>query len=115
MTSIPSVPYAEAALLFHRAPKVERTGGDVARALYMPEHQAGELLKALCEAGILEFRPDPPQRYAYAPRDGMLAIAMDRFSAAYATDMIEMTNLIHGLAGKNAHRFANAFKLRKDR
>lgn len=50
LTSIPSVPFLEAALLFHRSPQTERTHIEVAHSLYLPEQKAAELLQALCEA-----------------------------------------------------------------
>jgi hypothetical protein len=115
VTSVPSVPYAEGVLLFHRTPALERTSDEVARALYLPEKNAEELLSAMCDAGVLERREASGVRYAYAPRDQHLADAIERLSAAYASSMIEVTNLIHDPTGKGARRFADAFRLRKAR
>jgi hypothetical protein len=115
LTSIPSVSYLEAALLFHRAPQVEYSGVDVARSLYLPEQKSAELLGALCEAGILEKQSGSETRYRYAPRGEALAAAIERLAEVYAADMIGVTLLIHDSTQKSAHRFADAFKLRKDR
>jgi hypothetical protein len=115
LTNIPSVSYLEAALLFHRAPQVECTRVDVARALYLPEQSSAQLLEALCEAGILELHSGAEVRYRYAPRDAALGAAIERLAEVYASDMIGVTRLIHDSTQKSAHRFAEAFKLKKDR
>lgn len=114
LTSIPSVPYLEAALLFRRSAQVERSARDLARALYLPEPRAAELLDALCKAGIVEACPGAEGRYRYAPGEA-LAAAIERLAEAYADDMVGITHLIHDPTQKSARRFADAFRLRKDR
>ena len=114
LTSVPSVPFVEAALLFHRAPRSELTRADVARALYLPEPEVAALLDRLCEAGILAVR-EPDELYRFAPREPALAGAIDRLAETYASDMIGVAHLIHDATGKSAQRFAEAFRLRKDR
>lgn len=118
ITSVPSVPYLEAALLFHARP-TERLGtADVARALYVSERSAGELLQLLRQGGLIApaeaERPESPAAFRYAPADEALAHAVDRLAQAYAHDLIAITNLIHDATQKSARRFADAFKLRKD-
>jgi len=115
LTSIPSVPYLEAALLFFRVPSTERTCAEVARALYLPEPRTQELIDGLCSAGVLEVLDQSPPSYRYAPRDTALADAIARLAQVYGRDMIGVTHLIHDAVAKNAYRFADAFKLRKDR
>lgn len=114
LTSIPSVPYLEAALLFHARPATEHTTADVARALYMPERAAAELLQALQQAGIVAPADGAPARFRYAPADPGLAGTLDALAGAYAADLIGITTLIHDATQKKAQRFADAFKLRKD-
>ena len=114
LTSIPSVPYLEAALLFRGQPSEQRSARDLARALYLPERAGAELLARLCAAGILQCTPDEPALYRYEPGDPTLARALDQLAAAYADDLVGVTNLIHDATRKNATRFADAFKLRKD-
>ena len=113
LTSIPSVPYLEAALLFHGG-AAERSCAEVARALYLPEAKAAELLGQLCDAGILALR-EPERLYRFAPRDAGLAQAIDRLAETYAGDTIGVTHLIHDATGKSAQLFADAFRLRKGR
>ena len=114
LTSIPSVPYLEAALLLHRRPDTASSAADVARALYLAEAKARELLEALSAAGIAQAQPGAEVRYRYAPRDAALATAVDRLAQAYAADLVGVARLIHDSTLRSAQRFADAFRLRKD-
>jgi hypothetical protein len=114
LTSIPSVPYLEAVLLFHHSAAVERDAGEVARALYVPEPRAQELLDLLLSAGILASCPGVPPRWRFEPRDEALRLAIHELALAYPSDVIAITHLIHDSAGRNAHMFADAFRIRKD-
>lgn len=113
LTSIPSVPYLEAALLFLRVPTIGRTASELAQALYIPEPKAAALVVELQAAGILAA-DEQGARYRYAPKTEALAQTLQLLAATYASDVIGVTNLIHEQTGKNAQRFADAFRLRKD-
>jgi hypothetical protein len=112
LTSIPSVPYLEALLLFHEAPARPRDAAEVARLLYLGERATAPLLEALCEAGLLRREADAG--YVYAPRDNALQDAVDGLAQVYARNLVGVTTLIHDATQKSAQRFADAFKLRKD-
>lgn len=111
LTSVPSVPYLEAALLFHRERATAKTPAEVARALYIQQRAAEELLLALQAAGIVAA---DGEGFRFQPSTDALGEALDSLSRAYASNLIEITNLIHNVTQKNAQRFADAFKLRKD-
>jgi hypothetical protein len=115
LTNIPSIPYLEAMLLFHRSPDVVRSSSEVARWLYLSERRTVELLQSLCEAGVVAVDAPGMSQYRYAPRDEALGRAVDALSEVYAADIVGVTRLIHDTTGKHAHLFADAFKLRKDR
>jgi Mn-dependent DtxR family transcriptional regulator len=110
LASIPSVSYLEAALLFRRQPS-RRTADEAARALYISTRGASEILSALCLAGVLSKIGD---HFEYAPRDAELASMLERLENAYATHLVAVTSLIHDKTHRNARRFADAFKLRKE-
>lgn len=112
LTSIPSVPYLEALLLFHEAPTRPRDAAEVARLLYSSERATAPLLEALHEGGLL--RREAGTSYVYAPRDDVLRDTVDRLARVYVRDLVGITTLIHDATQKNAQRFADAFKLRKD-
>ena len=112
LISIPSIPYLEAVLLFRREAPRRRTATQVSVDLYVTERAASELLEAMVAAGVLDRAGD---EFHYAPRDTVMAHALDRLADAYADDLIGVTNLVHDLTQKSARRFADAFRLRKDR
>jgi hypothetical protein len=114
MTSVPSVPYLEAMLLFHSASELERNRAEVASLLYLNEQVAGGLLEALCSAGVIVPAGRGDGRFRYAPGEAAQA-AIDRLALAYAGNLVGVTNLIHDRTQRSAQRFADAFKLREDR
>ena len=114
LTSVPSVPFLEAVLLFrrHRARVLGTT--DVMQALYLPEQTVLALLDRLVEAGMLASSAEAGAGWRYAPRDAPLADMLDRLAHAYAHDLVGISNLIHDGTRKSAERFAEAFKIRKE-
>ena len=115
LTSIPSVPYLEAMLVFHRQPSADFSAADIARALYIDEERARALLESLVSSGIVVGVGDNAARWRLGPRDDALQGLIDRLARTYDAEMIAVTHLIHDAVGKSAHRFADAFKLRKER
>ena len=115
LTSVPSVPHLEAALMMHAQPGVSRTAAEVAARLYVPEQVAADLLQSLCSAGMLKCDGGPPPQYRFEPDDPALDAAMAALARAYAADLVGVTKLIHDATQKSAQRFADAFRLRKDR
>lgn len=111
LTSVPSVPYAEAVLLLRRHPDKAFTVADLARGLYVSERVAQELLDLVVENGVAQ----PGEAgYRYQPRDEELAQAWNQFAASYAANLIGVTQLIHSGTHKSAQLFADAFKLRRE-
>jgi hypothetical protein len=109
LTSIPSVPHLEALLLVRREPHAEWDEGTLARRLYIGEKTAHSVLADLAEAGFVASIREGTVRYGPA-HDGQAEI-VDKVADAYAHDLIEVTNLIHG---RSALLFADAFRIRRD-
>ena len=114
MTSVPSVPFLEAMLLFQKQPHMRRNVAEVAARLYIKEAAAHTLLQDLAAAGVLALADAESGRFRYAPRDTGLAALIDHLAGVYSTHLIDISNLIHDQTQRNALQFANAFKLRKD-
>jgi hypothetical protein len=112
LTSIPSVPHLEAVLLMHGQPGERRTAIEVGARLYVPEHVAAGLLQSMCDAGLLSCEEGS---YWYEPGNPSLDGLLDALSKAYAADLVGVTKLIHDATQRTARRFADAFKLRKDK
>lgn len=111
LTSVPSVPYAEAVLLLRRLPDQAFGADDVARALYITERAAQELLQRAEQTGVAS---KDAAGHRYQPRDAAMAEAWDRFADCYAAHLIGVTKLIHSGTHKSAQLFADAFKLRRE-
>lgn len=115
LANIPSVPFLEALLLFHADAARPLGGTELAKALYLPLPRGEEILAQLVMAGIVQPDGQDASRCRYAPADADVAQVIDRLAHVYARNLIPITNMIHASAGANARRFAEAFKLRKDR
>jgi len=115
LTSVPTVPHLEAIVLFHGSPRLARTVSEVARALYLPESRASELLDYLCKIRCLRAPTAENPGYRYDPADEDMRQLLERVVSAYRLEMIEMTHLIHDSTRKSARLFADAFKFKKGR
>jgi hypothetical protein len=112
LTSIPSVPFLEAVLLLRAEPALPWDAARLAGRLYVPERTAAELLTQLGEAGIAAPH-ESAGAVRYAPREELGGL-LDRVAAAYAVDLVAITDLIHSRIDKRAQQFADAFRFRKE-
>jgi hypothetical protein len=110
MTSIASVPHLEALLLIRAEREKEWDAARIAHRLYIAEKSAADILVDLAAAAFLAVEGDPVGA-SYRPEAAGQAEMVDRVAAAYARDLVEVTNLIHR---KAARAFADAFRIRKD-
>jgi hypothetical protein len=115
LTSIPSVPYLEAALWLRGHAESDHDIDQVAHALYLAHADVAQLLGALEGAGVLVRTgiAEAP-KFRYQPKDAALAERFDELSDAYSSHLVEIAKLIHDATHRNAQRFADAFRLRKD-
>lgn len=112
LTSIPSVPHIEALMLMRSAAPAQWSAGELARRLYVRAEAAEAVLKDLCQSGILRCDP-AADTYSYEPDGAVPAELIDRLAAVYATELVEVTMLIHSKLDRKAQQFADAFNLRK--
>lgn len=114
LTSVPSVPFVEAMLLYMAKPDAALSVDEIARGLYVPRASAAQVVDALHEAQVVA--PDPQQGDAcrFAPASPELDAMLRRLADAYARDLIGVTDLIHSRTARRAQQFADAFRLRKD-
>jgi hypothetical protein len=116
LTSIESVPHLEALLLLRSNEAVFWNAAMVAGRLYIGEKIAQVLLRDLCRAGMCA--PDDAAegsiQYRYQPATPAMRTLIDRLAALYATQLLDVTHLIHSTLERKAHLFADAFTWRKD-
>lgn len=113
LTSTPSVPFVEAALLFMSQAGLALDTPTVARRLYMGEPAASQIIAQLATAGIVEESQGGAWRFA--PRSKELDRVLHLLAAYYSSHLIEVTDLIHAKGARQAQHFADAFRLRKDK
>ena len=114
LTSVRSVPFVEALLLFRAAHGEDLDTRALAQRLYVNERGAAELAGELHAAGVLERDAHNPELYRYAPASPELASMLDMLASFYASNLVDVTQLIHSVSTRRAMQFADAFKLRKD-
>jgi Mn-dependent DtxR family transcriptional regulator len=112
-TAVPSVPYAEALLLFLSAHDGELETVAVARRLYITDPAATALVEELRAAGVVA-PGSAPGTHVFAPRDGEHERLLRLTARYYTTHLIDVTELIHSSTARHARRFADAFKFRKE-
>jgi hypothetical protein len=108
---IDSVAHLEALLLLRGPPQLTWTAPAVARRLYVGESEAARLLGALvsCELAVTDGSD-----FHYHPRDAEMTDLVDQLARTYARSLVPVTQLIHE-RDTAIRKFADAFKIRKDR
>jgi Mn-dependent DtxR family transcriptional regulator len=110
LTSVTSVPFVEALLLFREAKGEPLETEHVARRLYVPVQAAAAVVAELANAGIVE-RSGTAHRYNPGEE---LAGRVELLATYYRSHLVEVTDLIHAKTARQAQRFADAFKWRND-
>jgi len=115
LTSVPSVPFLEALLLLRADPGQPWDSALLASRLYVRERVASQLLDDLRTAGMAR-RCDTPDTHChcYGPASASLRQRIDQLADVYASQLVEVTHLIHSTLERKAQQFADAFRLRKD-
>lgn len=109
---IPSVPHLEALLLMRAEASAPWNAEALARRLYISQKVAEGLLRDLTDAGLVQSSDGVG--YMYGPRKEELASVVAELAAAYSRHVVAIASLIHSLGDRKAHRFADAFRWRKD-
>lgn len=113
LTSVPSVPFVEALLVFREARGNHLDTEFVRRRLYLPEKAAAEVVAQLLAARFVEADPAGTGMHRFAPHED-LASMVETLATYYRSQLVEVTDIIHSRTGRMAQQFANAFKWRKE-
>ncbi|WP_409989631.1 hypothetical protein [Cellvibrio sp.] len=89
----------------------------MAKRLYVAEDAAEKMLKDLAKIGICKQHPQEREHFVYAPKRAELNQMITELADFYASNLIEVTNMVHSKAhqGKRVHLFADAFKFNEDK
>lgn len=113
LTSVPSVPFLEALLIYREARGEPLPPTQLSRRLYISETLAAEVVEQLVAARFVIPAEDLGVGHRFAPEEGVAGM-VERLAAHYRSHLVEVTSLIHSRTGRMAQQFADAFKLRKD-
>ena len=108
---IDSVPELEAVLLLLGAAGRTWTGEEAGARLYVSVAVATHVLDRLTARGLVKLTDG---RYRYVPASPELDEAVAMLARAYASNLIAVTQLIHGKPGASILQFADAFRLRQE-
>lgn len=111
LTSVPSVPFVEAFLLFREMAGSPLPIEQVAGRLYIGLTQAADIVRELRAAKVVEAAGDQGHRYAPSAE---LAPMLDLLAEHYRANLVEVSALIHSRTSRAAHKFADAFRIRKE-
>lgn len=113
--NVPSIPHLEAILLLRNKSAQVWDAVEVAKRLYIPEKKALAILAELVASGIFELRKQGnAKKYCYQPASNEIRETVDETALAYASNLVEITDLIHSRTSKKAQQFADAFKWREE-
>jgi hypothetical protein len=111
LTSVPSVPFVEAMLIYGAAGGEPVPVETVASRLYVPPRTANEIVEQLVGAGVIA---PAGNGHRFAPASPELAGRLQQLTQFYRSNLVGVTDLIHSRSRRAAQQFADAFKLRKD-
>ena len=111
LAAIPSVPHLEALLLLRGPPVDSWSPAQLARRLYVDDSTGIRLLDDLRDAGLAVADADG---WRYYPSEASLHAVVEQLATVYSRHVIAITELIHSSSERKAHRFADAFRLRKE-
>jgi hypothetical protein len=115
LNQIESVPHLEALLLvWTQRPKSWKTE-EIAKALYVPDELAGDILRDLCQRGLLRESRDAASTYEYnsgsQEQDDLVAAV----NSVYRKELVRISRMIHAKAPSALREFARAFRITKDK
>lgn len=106
-----SVPMLEALLLV-RSPTDEWTVSKLAARLYLSESRVKGLVEELCTEGFASFDGTAVR---YAPSSDEIDALVNQVATIYSRQVVAVTELIHSRLDRQAHDFADAFRLRREK
>lgn len=101
-------------LLLRGDPACSWDAKDTAQRLYLRPQVASELLHQLANAGIATADQRSEGSFRFQPVSPELRTLLDQLAAAYSSDLVGITELIHSRIDKRAQHFADAFRWRKE-
>jgi hypothetical protein len=115
LDNIDSVAQLEALLLLRGEAGNAWRPSAVARRLYIQPRVAAKVLRILHERELIALADPEVPAYKYGPTTPERVRLVEDLATTYGKQLVAVTQLIHAKAAGNAQRFADAFRLRKDK
>ena len=112
LTSVPSVPFVEALLVYQAAGGAPVGVETVAARLYIAARTAADIVEQLVAARIVV--PAAEAGHRYEPGSPELGEIVQQLARFYRSHLVQVTELIHSRTLRRATQFADAFRIRKD-
>lgn len=109
---IDTIPHLEALLLVWRNQPRRWTASEIARALYVPEESALNILEGLHRRGLLAVSED---QYRYASLSIKRDQLVEALDATYRRELIPISRLIHSKGTAAIRNFADAFRFTRNK
>lgn len=115
LSSFGSLEKLEVLLLLHRAPDKAWSSEAVYEVIRSSPASVAQRLEELREIGLLKRSMEAPMPYQYSPRSEALGQLVDGLAKAYHERRLRVVELIYADEKDPARRFADAFRIRKDK
>lgn len=110
--AIDSIAELEAILLLRSNASRDWDAEEAGARLYVSATVAAHILVTLAGRGFFQAEGG---RYRYAPRPSEIEATVAALAAAYSSNLIAVTHLVHSKLAPSVRHFADAFWLRKDK
>jgi hypothetical protein len=107
---IESVPHLEALLLLWNSRPRKWSVADMARAIYLADHETHHILRDLSQRQLIVMESDVYSYNASHPKSDVVAM----LDSIYRREIVRISNMIHSKPSASVRAFARAFKLTKD-
>lgn len=114
LAEIDSVPHLEALLLIWNTRPKPWSVKEMADALYVSSEVAGRVLSDLTSRELVVQSDDPGNTYQYDSSSESRDVLLKNVDAAYKSQLVRVSRLIHSKASVAVRDFARAFRFKKD-
>ncbi len=115
MGNMDSVPHLEALVLLWKSSPAKWSCDELASRLYVPSEKVSALLHDLVRLQLVSESHGPQHQYSYFARTEDQDKMMVLVDAAYRSDLVRISTMIHSKTSSAVREFARAFRFKKER
>jgi hypothetical protein len=114
LEEIDSVPHLEALLLLWRQHPKQWSVPEMAKALYVSDDLAEQILRDLSNRSLISAVAPQPGQYSISALSSETQQMLDSLDRTYRRELIRVTRMIHSKASPAIRDFARAFRFKKE-